>query len=447
MSRENQMMEILGMNALLGYLKATIPKLKDHRKPSPNKKYSIFDAVFSAFGIFFLQCESFLEYQRQLNSRKGRDNTQTLFGVVKTPTDAQIRNILDKINPNVLFEVFIVVYQQLKSIGLLKQHEVLGGQLLIPLDGTEYFSSKCIHCEQCSQRKHKNGTVTYFHTAILPVIVSPNKDSIISLDPEFITPQDGHKKQDCETAAAKRWIQRHANIFTPGKMTLLGDDLYSRQPMCEVSIQQGFHYIFVCLPQSHKTLYEWLNYLAANGSVNSFQERHRHGRDWHLYNYRWVNRIPLRDAQPALETNWFELIITRQSDAQILFQNNWITDHWINFENLVELASAGRARWKTENENHNILKTKGYNLEHNFGHGNEYLASFLITLNLLAFLFHNVLHLIDVNYQQVRQQVGTRKRFFDDLQTLTTYFVFDSWQHLISFMLNEFKPIKTPNSS
>jgi len=146
--------------------------------------------------------------------------------------------------------------------------------------------------------------------------------------------------------------------------------------------------------------------------------------------------LPLRDAQPALETNWFELIITRQSDAQILFQNNWITDHWINFENLVELASAGRARWKTENENHNILKTKGYNLEHNFGHGNEYLASFLITLNLLAFLFHNVLHLIDVNYQQVRQQVGTRKRFFHDLRTLTTYFVFDSWQHLISFMLN-----------
>jgi hypothetical protein len=95
--------------------------------------------------------------------------------------------------------------------------------------------------------------------------------------------------------------------------------------MCEVAIQVGFHYIFVCLPQSHQTLYEWLNYLAANGSVNSFQERHRHGRDWHLYNYRWVvNRIPLRDAQPASETNWFELIITRQSDAQTLFQNNRI---------------------------------------------------------------------------------------------------------------------------
>jgi len=64
------------------------------------------DFVLSAFSIFFMQCVgeaarrvSFLEYQRQLNSRKGRDNTQTLFSVDKIPTDNQIRNILDLINP------------------------------------------------------------------------------------------------------------------------------------------------------------------------------------------------------------------------------------------------------------------------------------------------------------------------------------------------------------
>ena len=132
------MRELLGINTLLGYLQASIPKLEDHRKSSPNTKYSIFDAVLGAVGIFFRQCELFLEYQRQLNSRKGRDNTQTLFGVVKIPTDAQIRNILDLIKPSVIFEVFIKVDQLLKSNGILSQFEVLGGQLLIPLDGTEY---------------------------------------------------------------------------------------------------------------------------------------------------------------------------------------------------------------------------------------------------------------------------------------------------------------------
>jgi len=86
-------------------------------------------------------------------------------------------------------------------------------------------------------------------------------------------------------------------------------------------------------------------------------------------------------------------------------------------------------------------------LEHNFGHGDQYLSSFLLTLNLLVFLFHTFLHLVDQKYQQVRKQLGTRKRFFNDLRTLTTYLVFYSWQHLISFMLDEFEPIKVDNSS
>ena len=38
--------------------------------------------------------------------------------------------------------------------------------------------------------------------------------------------------------------------------------------------------------------------------------------------------------------------------------------------------------------NSNVLKTKGDHLEHNFGHGKQYLSAFLLSLNLLAFLFH-----------------------------------------------------------
>jgi hypothetical protein len=47
-------------------------------------------------------------------------------------------------------------------------------------------------------KRSKQGKVTYFHQALLPVIVSPNHESVFSLAPEFITPQDGSEKQDCE---------------------------------------------------------------------------------------------------------------------------------------------------------------------------------------------------------------------------------------------------------
>ena len=57
---------------------------------------------------------------------------------------------------------------------------------------------------------------------------------------------------------------------------------------------------------------------------------------------------------------------------------------------MAALAASGRARWKIENENNNTLKTKGYHLEHNFGHGQQHLSSLLDAMNILAFLFHTV---------------------------------------------------------
>ena len=82
---------------------------------------------------------------------------------------------------------------------------------------------------------------------------------------------------------------------------------------------------------------------------------------------------------------------------------------------MVEIVLAGRTRWKVENENNNTLKTKGYNLEHNFGYGKEHLVSFLTTLNILSLLFHTLLELVDDKYQLLRSYLPTRKTFFDNL--------------------------------
>ena len=71
----------------------------------------------------------------------------------------------------------------------------------------------------------------------------------------------------------------------------------------------------------------------------------------------------------------------------------------------------------------------------------------LLTLNLLAFLFHTVLHLVDLPYQQIRKQRGTRKGFFNDIQALTKYFWFESWPQLIAFMLSDSQPLTPSNSS
>jgi hypothetical protein len=58
-----------------------------------------------------------------------------------------------------------------------------------------------------------------------------------------------------------------------------------------------------------------------------------------------------------------------------------------------------------------VLKTKGYHLEHNFGHGKQYLAATMLSLNLLAFLFHTVLEWGDASYALLRQVLVRRQTF------------------------------------
>ena len=108
------------------------------------------------------------------------------------------------------------------------------------------------------------------------------------------------------------------------------------------------------------------------------------------------------------------------------------------------VVRSGRARWKTENENHNILKNHGYHLSHNFGHGHRFLSSFLLSLNLLSFLLHTVLQLSDSVYQRLRLELGSRSAFFDDLRSLTRYLAFDSWTHLLSFMFENLELSASP---
>jgi len=393
------------------------------------------DAALGAFGIFFTQSPSFLEYQRQLQASKGRNNAQTLFGVQQIPCDNQIRTLLDPIAPSHFDAIFLEVFARLAQHHLLDSFRVLGDQLFVSLDGTSYFSSQAIHCHNCLTRQLSNGQTLYYHPAITPVVVCPGRSQVIALPPEYIMPQDGHDKQDCEQMAGKRWIRQHAHAIAPQHVTLLGDDLYSKQPLCALALAKGFNFILVCKPDSHPKLYKRVAFWQANDGITTCERRHWNGRFPEVSMYRWLHDVLLLDGKETLAVNWFELTVVNATTGAQLYHNSFITNHRVTADNVAEVAQAGRGRWKIENENNNVLKTKGYHIEHNFGHGQQYLAALMLSLNLLAFLFHTVLEWSDAKYTLLRQVLARRQTFFDDIRALMRYLVFDSWQHLIEFMI------------
>ena len=423
---------------LLDGLRRCFESFPDPRR-GQNAVYSMADVGMAAFAIFFAQSPSFLDFQRRLKDGHARSNCETLFQMARIPSDNHIRAMLDPARPELLHPAFAVLLEALQRPGGLDEFRRLGGHTLIALDATEYHCSEAIHCEQCSHRLRSKGGTEYFHTMLSATLVAPGHNHAIPLQPEFIAPQDGAAKQDCQSRAARRWLSAHAANHAALNPIYLGDDLYSNQPVCQAVLDQGAHFLFVCKPISHPLIGEYIS----GADLPSHVVRVKNGRRWDTHHYRWINQVPLRDSKDALDVNSFEVTI-HNADGKATYRNSFVTDLTVDQDNVAEIAACGRARWKIENETFNVLKTKGYNLEHNFGHGKHNLAAILAALNLLAFACHTVCDHLEPLWQLARSKASRRVQFFHRLVSLTTYLIFPSWDDLLETLAFLKQPPRPP---
>jgi hypothetical protein len=413
------------LESLIAGMKALCATLPD-RRTGENTIYAMADIGMAAFSTFFMQSPSFLAHQTALERGRGTSNCQTLFAMDKIPTDNHIRSLLDAVAPETLLPMFDETLAALEAGGGLGAFQRLGGHVLIALDGTEYFCSQKLSCPCCSSRARANGRTEHFHAMLSAAMVAPGHERALPLEPEFIAPQDGAEKQDCEARAMHRWLSTHGAKYVRLKPIYLGDDLSSRQPTCEAVLAAGGHFLFTAKPSSHKTLYSWLD----GAEVPAMQLKVKQGARFVTHRYRWLASVPIRDGKDAMLVNWFEIEIVDPA-GKTTYRNSFVTDLAVAADNVAELAACARARWKIENESFNTLKTKGYNLEHNFGHGRQHLAAVLATVNLLAFAMHTVADLVDQAWKAARAAVGARQRFFEDLRAITTYLLFPTWASLV----------------
>ncbi len=398
--------------------------LPDRRKgPLPGNGYTMADIGLSAFSLFFMGSPSFLAHQRILAEGQGRSNCQTLFGISAIPSDNYIRQMLDGA-PTAAFDGLFI--QAIETPEVLTPFQRLGGRILIALDGTEHHCSRKVHCARCSTRKRSDGATEYFHAFLGASIVAPGHQHVLPLAPEFIAPQDGAEKQDCERNAAKRWLARHGMSLGHLRPVFLGDDLFACQPIAEAVQAEAGNFILTCKPSSHRTITEYLYGAKLEEHRETVVKRGKHTTTV----YHWLADVPLRDSADALKVNWFSVEMF-DAKGKRTYHNSFVTDLPVMAGNVAELAACGRARWKIENETFNVLKCGGYNLEHNFGHGKDTLASVMVVLNLLAFAYHTLAALAVSAWRAAVVAKGATYRFFEHLRTITTYVVFQDWPHLL----------------
>jgi hypothetical protein len=260
---------------------------------------------------------------------------------------------------------------------------------------------------------------------------------VLPLDVEEVRNSDGQTKQDCEINAGKRLMARVRQEHRQMKAIVSGDDLYSHEPFVQQLKQSRLPFVLVAKPDSHKELFEWVEMLERAGGSE-------HG-SWHegpacqrrFFAYRIVRQVPLS----AERTTWVTFVEVWETNKQgkVVYHNSWITDLDVDDDNVAVIVAIGRSKWKIENEQFNVHKNHGYELEHNYGHGQHTLSMVFYLLNLLAFVAHTILDLGDRLYQQCRAQ-ESRRELWNALRTLMNKVLVPSWADLLRFYLADDVP-------
>jgi len=98
---------------------------------------------------------------------------------------------------------------------------------------------------------------------------------------------------------------------------------------------------------------------------------------------------------------------------------------------------AGRSRWKEENEVFNTLKNRGYNLEHNYGHGKQNLSVNFALLMSLAFLIDQIEETCCELFQKAREVEGTKLNLWNKIKNCFEMFEINSWTQMLMLVVKK----------
>jgi hypothetical protein len=433
-------LESLTLESIVGLLSDTFQRLPDPRHPD-RIAFQVQDTLLSGFACMFFQHPSLLQFQRRMKERRGRCNLETIFGVCEVPSDSQMREILDPLPCEPLRQLLPTLFEKIRRAGWAKHFKTQlatgntkGEYYCVALDGTQYFHSTKLECPSCLVKTDQNGQAHYSHAVVAATLVKAGSHKVLPMDVEQVQNSDGEGKQDCELNAAKRLVKRLRAEHRQMTVIVTGDDLYSHEPFVELLESRRFHYVIVAKAESHKEMFEWVEEIERMGESTrgQWQEGPACARRW--FEYRIIREVPLSASRRVAVT--LVEVWERDRKGKLLYHNSWITDLEVDTNNIAEIVAIGRSRWKIENEQFNVQKNSGYELEHSYGHGKKNLSQVFYLLNLLAYLTHRILEMGDRLYQKSRQRASLRE-LWGDLRSLMKTVVVESWQEMLLINLDE----------
>jgi len=423
------------VDKLIQSIKTGFKQVTEHRYK--NAQIGLDDYLQSAFAMFHLKDPSVHQYR--LNYPERAENLENIYHLNFLPSDTAIREGIDGINPNDIQECFKIPHQELVEHGIMEEYKVLGNYQAILFDGTQHYCTAKNPCNHCLKKEYRNkkGEITkttYSHQALAAVMAHPNHKEVFPIANEAIVKQDGSQKNDCELNASKRLIPKVRQMLPIADYDLIGvfDGLYPNGPHIKLLEEYKMRYI-IGIRDGYV-----LVQIAALKTQNALNTKQWNGLKGKKGIVRWKNDLVLNGQHQEISTNYFEYE-EFDTNGKRTFYNSWITDIPINEENIKELVKVGRSRWKIENETFNTLKNQGYNLEHSYGHGEQFLATNFMILTFLAFLVDQIAQKIDEAFKKAWNYCKTKKKLWERIRQVFDLIPCMSMNVIYRFIAREIK--------
>ena len=392
-------------------------------KDNPDASFSNIDCIMAGLAVFTFKFPSLLKFdEARQNHIWARTNLTQLFQIKATPCDTQMRTRLDKIPPQVIRPAYRKIFTLLQRGKVLEHCLFLEKYHLISVDGTGVFSSSQVHCKNCCTREHKDGSKTYYHQILGAALVHPDQKVVFPMAPEPILKHDGAKKNDCERNASKRWISDFRREHPHLSVVIIEDCLASNAPHIAELNLHNMRYILGCSEGDHVYLADWVNTMEGEDAP-SFKETV--AGVTHAYEY--FKKVPLNGSKNAPLVTVIRYKETKRKTKKGKEKTTkwmWVTDLEVTFKNIREIVKGARARHHIENQTFNTLKNQGYEFEHNFGHGNQYLNHVFSMLMMLAFLIDQCLQRLNKRFQGALQRCSGKKPLWERM--LHSLYVYES---------------------
>ena len=152
----NKSRKYLSAKGLLSVIHGEFKKIKPPRQlAARSNPITLTDCLMSGLAMFGLKFPSLLKFDESRDEGRTKHNLRTLYNVKQIPSDTYMRERSDEVDPKELRKAYKKAFACVQRGKALEEFKYLDNRYLLPGDGTGFFTSNSVHCENCCVKHHK----------------------------------------------------------------------------------------------------------------------------------------------------------------------------------------------------------------------------------------------------------------------------------------------------